>query len=59
MEQHDGRAVSADPDHDGVCNWVEFRDRTDPMRPNAVQESGESPAQAARSCPSTTVNVSP
>ena len=40
-------APLADPDHDGVCNWVEFRDRTDPMRPNAVATAPATTGPAA------------
>ena len=39
-------APLADPDHDGVCNWVEFRRGTDPMRPNAVATAPATTAPA-------------
>src|SRR5262245_27601808 len=43
-------APLADPDRDGACNWVEFRLRTDPRRPNAITTapSTTTPAPSTR-----------
>ncbi len=51
LRAHDlaGRAGAplADPDHDGIPNWVEFRQGTNPMLPNAVSTTPATTPPAA------------
>jgi hypothetical protein len=66
LRAHDlsGRAAAplADPDHDGVVNFVEWRRHTDPMQPNQVATApatGSAPVRSVIRLEGTVAAISP